>query len=105
MKKLRKEDSDQTGSGRANEAYCKKYKEASDNYLEVINTKMKDMYLDALQLKKRNHQRIRQLCTLQHVAGTVPGSQTGIPDRMVKDYEERFGNSNIWLVFPIYFDH
>ncbi|MBL7769194.1 MAG: hypothetical protein JNK20_09480 [Flavipsychrobacter sp.] len=52
MKKLRKEDSDQTGSGRANEAYCKKYKEASDNYLEVINTKMKDMYLDALQLKK-----------------------------------------------------
>jgi Tfp pilus assembly protein PilF len=52
MKKLRKEDSEQTGAGRANEAYCKKYKEASDNYLEAINTKMKDLYTGALQLKK-----------------------------------------------------
>ena len=52
MKKLRKEDEDQTGDHRANEAYCLKYKAATDKYLKDINGKLQLLYLDALTLKK-----------------------------------------------------
>ncbi|MFT4019675.1 MAG: hypothetical protein QM668_22115 [Agriterribacter sp.] len=52
MKKLRKEDEDQTGSQRANEAYCPKYKAATDKYLKDINGRLQALYLDALTLKK-----------------------------------------------------
>ncbi len=52
MKKLRKEDSDQTGLARANEDYCPKYAEVSNKYLDAINSQMKEMYMEALQLKK-----------------------------------------------------
>ncbi|MBX2923744.1 MAG: hypothetical protein KF746_16190 [Chitinophagaceae bacterium] len=52
MKKLRKEDENQTGSHRANEAYCPKYKAVTDKYLKDINGRLQALYLDALTLKK-----------------------------------------------------
>ncbi len=52
MKKLRREDEAQTGSQRANEAYCPKYRTATDKYLKDINGKLQALYLDALTLKK-----------------------------------------------------
>lgn len=52
MRKLRKEDEDQTGSQRANEPYCPKYKAATDKYLKDINGRLQVLYLDALTLKK-----------------------------------------------------
>ncbi len=52
MKKLRKEDEAQTGDHRGNEAYCPKYRAATDKYLKDINGKLQALYLDALTLKK-----------------------------------------------------
>lgn len=52
MKKLRKEDEAQTGDHRTNEAYCPKYRVATDKYLKDINGKLQALYLDALTLKK-----------------------------------------------------
>lgn len=52
MKKLRKEDEAQTGDHRENEAYCPKYRVATDKYLKDINGKLQALYLDALTLKK-----------------------------------------------------
>jgi Flp pilus assembly protein TadD len=52
MIRLRKEDEEQTGAGRANESYCPKYKIATDKYLNTINGKLEILYADALSLKK-----------------------------------------------------
>lgn len=52
MKKLRREDEAQTGDHRGNEAYCPKYRAATDKYLKDINGKLQALYLDALTLKK-----------------------------------------------------
>lgn len=52
MKKLRKEDEEQTGDHRGNEAYCPKYKAVTDKYLDNINGKLEVLYTDALALKK-----------------------------------------------------
>lgn len=52
MQKLRRENDAQTGDHRRNEAYCPKYRAATDKYLKDINGKLQALYLDALTLKK-----------------------------------------------------
>ncbi len=52
IKKIRKEENDQIGEGKANKSYCPRYKQAADNYLKAVNSAMQEFYSDGLQLKK-----------------------------------------------------
>ena len=52
MDKLREENLEQTGEGKANEDYCPKYREASSKFLSAYNTEMERLYKEVLLFHK-----------------------------------------------------
>lgn len=52
MKKLKKEDLDQTGEGKPNKDYCPHYQKASDEFLRANNGPMENFYHEMLSLDK-----------------------------------------------------
>lgn len=52
MKKLQKEDLDQTGEGKPNANFCPQYREASDEYLKAYNSQLQVYFKEYLQIEK-----------------------------------------------------
>jgi len=52
IRKLQKEEIDQTGEGKPNLSFCPKYREASDAYLKIVNTESELFFKEQLQLEK-----------------------------------------------------
>ena len=52
MDRLREEDLEQTGEGKANNNYCPKYRAASDKYLSAYNSEIENLYKKLLVIYK-----------------------------------------------------
>lgn len=52
IKKLQKEEIDQTGEGKPNADFCPKFREAADAYLKVVNTEKELLFKEQLRIEK-----------------------------------------------------
>ncbi len=52
MEKLREEDNEQTGEGLPNKDFCPRYKEASDKYLNAVNSEKEAIFKEYLTITK-----------------------------------------------------
>ncbi len=102
MDKLRKEEDEQLGDGRANESFCTKYKAASDDFLKAANPILEEFYKEYLELQKPYLNEVAYWSLYTYWSDHYEVIKIGLKIEWLKALKEGAGNMVGNSEFPFY---